>query len=197
MHLKNLKMKSYTSLIAKLVSGLSVLALVSSSPAADEAGFDRSGHWEIGLPGKFWFGNDIIKDAIGTGFMGGYNFNEHWNLNLEAYCGIHLDTEVDGIDGKGTIYTGILNVEYYVKPGRFSPYLTASGGIFNYDTKETFHGPSRFSVATTGMSYGGGAGVRYAIDEHWFLKGSFHVFAATCNGVGVMYGPEVTIGFQF
>jgi opacity protein-like surface antigen len=185
----------------KKQSSIAILGLLAAAlpmaASAQEAEYSRAGQWEIGLPGKFWFGNEIIKSAIGTGFMAGYNFDEHWNLNLEAYCGIHLDTEVDGKDGIGSIYTGILNLDYYFKTGKFTPYLTASAGIFNYDTKETFDGHSDFSIATTGMSYGGGGGVRYAFNEHWFVKGSFHAFAATCNGVGVMYGPEVTIGFKF
>lgn len=190
-------MKKQTSQIALILS-LGLLAAATPASANDsDHEYSRAGRWELGMPGKYWMGDDVIKNALGTGFMVGYNFNEHWNLNLEGYCGIRLETEVGGIDGSGSIYTGILNLEYYFKPGRFSPYLTASTGYFNYDTKEDFNGSSAFSEAESGISYGAGAGVRWAFNGHWFVKGSYHAFGTTADGADFMHGPEITIGFQF
>ncbi|HMP82994.1 MAG TPA: outer membrane beta-barrel protein [Verrucomicrobiota bacterium] len=177
---------------------LTTLAPVFAGGGPDgSSDYSRAGRWELGLPGKYWMGNDIIKNALGTGFMVGYNFDEHWNVNLEGYCGIRLETEVDGIDGSGSIYTAIVNLEYYFKPGKFSPYLTASTGFFNYDTKEDFNGSSAFSEVESGFSYGGGAGVRWAYNDHWFIKGSYHAFGTTTDGAKFMHGPEITIGYQF
>ena len=190
-------MKKTSSPIVRIAC-LGLLAVVAPALAGDESSeYSRAGRWELGLPGKYWMGDDIVKNALGTGFMVGYNLDEHWNLNLEGYCGIHLNTKVDGIDGVGSIYTAIFNVDYYFKPGRFTPYLTASGGYFNYDTKETFNGDSRFSDGGSGISYGGGGGVRYAFSDHWFVKGSYHAFGTTASGCHFMHGPEITIGFMF
>jgi opacity protein-like surface antigen len=176
---------------------LAAACLAPSASRADDLASERAGHWEIGLPGKYWMGSDAIESALGTGFMIGYNLDAHWNVNLEGYIGIRLDTEVDGVEGKGSIYTAMINLEYILKPGRFSPYLSVCGGVFNYDAKETFDGPSAFNVAETGVSYGGGAGVRWELSRHWFVKGAYRALGTSADGACLLHGPEITIGWLF
>ena len=190
-------MKKLSSHIRKLAFVTPVLVALTFNSRAEDSEYSRAGRWEVGSSFKYWMGCDVIESATGVGFMGGYNFNEHWNLSVEGYFGIWLNTEFNGVDGRGSIYTAIVNLDYYLKPGRFSPYLTASAGIFNYDSKEDFHGPSSFSISETGVSYGGGAGVRWEIARHWFMKASYRAFGTTADGVDFMHGPEVTVGFKF
>jgi opacity protein-like surface antigen len=189
-------MHNHKSIIQNAVIALTSLALVHCSQAQD-TDYSRAGRWEFGIIGQYQMGDDVINNALGTGGVIGYNFNEHWNLNFEAYCGIRLETEVDGVDGKGSTYVGTLNLEYNFKPGKFSPFVSAGVGIFNYDAKESFSGDSAFSVAETGVSYGAGAGFRWEISHHWMAKFAYRAFGTTADGAEFLHGPAITIGWKF
>lgn len=180
--------------ISKVLVALT-LSMTLSAAIADDAEPARAGRWEFSAMGQYSSG-DQVEHSYSPGFILGYNFNDHWNLNLNGSVGL-VDAKVDGVKGEGSIYTAALNVDYHFLTGKVTPFVSAGVGIFNWDAKENFSGPSAFSVVGTGVSYSGAVGVRWEMCPRTFLRAAYRGTGTSLSGVSFMNGAEISLGWKF
>ena len=193
-----MKAHSYFRRPAQLALLAAVVSLGAGAARAQDntSTCHQPGTFNIYPFGQFLFGSHI-KQAIGPGFGVGYNLCEQTAVTLEGYVG-DLNTHINGIGGTGTTYDATLNFEYKViKGAKFSPYLTLGLGIFNYDSKDFDPHPRFLNIASTGIMGGGGAGVSYEFNKHWFFKGCFRVWGTSVHNADVLYGPTLAAGYNF
>lgn len=195
-----MKFDSFTTRTTKLVL-LAALGISFSAGAAPDPDNNTSighqpGTFSLYPFGQFLFGSHI-KNAIGPGGGFAYNICDQAAVTLEGYVG-DMDTRINGINGTGTTYDATVNFEYKIMKGaRFSPYLTLGVGVFNYDSKDFDPNPKFLNIASTGIMGGGGVGVSYEFNQHWFFKGCLRVWGTSVHNVDVLYGPTLALGYTF
>ena len=134
------------------------LAFLNSTPAA-----------AIGRPFKIGFGGGAsvpvsdTKEAFKTGYHG--QFMVQWSAPVlpfglrgsVGYERFDLKSATPGVDGTGSILSGLANASWGFPVGPVKPYITAGLGAFNM--KSTVAGLS--SPSETNFGINGGAGVEF------------------------------------
>lgn len=188
-------MNNCSTCFQKLTLAFCVLASLPLIVQAQSPDYSRAGKPEFYVLGQYWTGSNI-RNATGPGFGIGYNLTEHANVNLEGYVG-DLDVKINGVNGVGTTFVSTINLDYNFLKSRFTPLVTLGAGVFNYDARDHEKHPLIFNVADTGACYGGGAGLRYEVSRHWFMKAEYRVFGTSVSGMEVVHGPDISVGWKF
>ncbi len=137
----------------------------------------------------------------GAGF--GYNLDAHWNLNGTANFGsVGATTGLPDAAVHSDAFESVfnLNVDYNFFATRFTPFLTAGGAMAIYDDRvESPNFVLDYTEAAFGVN--GGAGLRFEIDDHWFVKAAYRAVwregADRFHGDNLVHTANVSLGYTF
>ena len=172
--------------------GISIFVLFCVSvfpPAVCWAqGWNRKGKTEVfaffrrmdGQEDEWFQAVDVNIDSTFIGGVGiGYNFSEYLNLNMDVWYG-SIDMKLEPVpvfgsgppaaQGNANLFAADLNLDYNVLKSRFTPVLSGGIGFINFDGDRLDSG-SEFSQRK--FSYNLGAGLRWDIAHHVFMKAMF------------------------
>ncbi len=156
----------------------------------DDDDFSRKVKVDLLAPATYWDGDGF--DAIGGGLGFNGHLSDHFAIGIEGAIGSADVGREDGL-----FYTALANVEYNILKSRFTPFVTASGGLIGLevhsgswifgDTKETTRG-----------AFGGGVGLRWDVTDHFLIKATYRameITGGTLGGLSHMF--EVGFGGSF
>lgn len=160
--------KKFTAHFARVA--LIFVATICQAASADEH-FTRKDDGELFLTGMYLNGDGFEAGSGGLGLSA--HVNDYFALGLEGTIG---GSEVDGENGLS--YAFLANVEYNILKSRFTPYLVASAGFVEFETHtgNFFLGETK---ETERGAFGGGAGLRWNISEHFLIRGSYRAMQIT------------------
>lgn len=167
----------------------------------------RAEKWEFGLGMIYAFESDLsgeegtratIDDDLGFGLMGGYNFNEHFQLggsfnwDTRSYRTTGLGDNGALLEYDNEVESTVLGLNgyYFILPGNFTPFVMGSVGYAFVDSNIQ-NGPTETYVyydpwwgytydtytptrTESGLSYGLGIGLRYDLNENASLQLSYN-----------------------
>lgn len=150
-----------------------------------------------------------IDPTVGVGLGGGYNFSERLKLGAELSFmspDYTADISVDGgarkrIEAEMDVFNGQLYGAWNFLEGPLTPYVRAGLGWTHVDSNiarddvpvgvcwwDPWWGYMCSSVYEsyddTRFSYGGGLGLRYELDKHYYLQGGVDRFQTTGDDMG-------------
>lgn len=187
-------------LLAAVYAGMAGLAL-AQEPSYRAEKWDIFGTMIYSLASDFdgARGSKVeVDDDLGFGFAGGYNFNRYfqlggsfnWDSRSYNTTGIGSDGSALQYDNELEATTLGLNGYYFILPGNITPFVSASIGYTFVDSNiqngpaETYcyydpwwgnycdtYTPTR---AESGLSYGGGIGLRWDVNEQFSLQLSYN-----------------------
>ena len=159
--------------ILSIVAGAMLAISTLTSPAQE---FSRKGTTELLVPGLYLDGKRF--DAIGGGLAVGGHFNDHFAFGIEGAIG-----SVDTQRKDGIFYTTLTSVEYNMLKRRFTPFMSASGGVIGF---EVHSGSWIFGKTeeTTRGAFGGGGGLRWNVTDHFLIKASYRALGVTGGRYG-------------
>jgi opacity protein-like surface antigen len=206
------------------VSLLSVLLLcllnfVQPAVASD---FHRAGMFDLGGVFQGTFGDTVKGNINGTEgdlelddlFAGGVNFGYHITDYLRVSTDL-LGTEADlrfksgGVelheDAPAAIWT--VNLDYYILPTRFTPFLSAGVGLLSMDNRYNddwccccYPDHNEIDVSEVDFLWNLGAGLRWDPMDHLYIKLAYRL-----SGTELQYGDKemllhsvmLTVGYTF
>ena len=137
-----------------------------------------------------------IDDTFVGGFGGGYNVNDHLNLNMDIWFG---NTDIDsGIFTGDTDLVGLdFNADYNILEGSFTPLITAGIGLIRFDGELTLLG---LDYSETNFSYNIGVGFRGDIGEQFLIKALYRLTWTELQDTrdSIMFdGVSISVGCKF
>jgi opacity protein-like surface antigen len=189
-----------------------------------DAPFSRSGRFELFGVGQYsaaGSGDEVELDVDGFsvpvtygaywgGGLGvGYNFTDHWNLNFTFTGGsVEARTQLNGASGPALESTALalswsVQMDYNFLADPFTPLLTVGLTVDDFaDTVASRAGFIReLDYFQSMIGLGGGAGVRWELSDHWFLKavyrGYYRFGLVDLEGEEFVHGAVVSLGYQF
>ncbi len=164
--------------------------LIAAAPSSgEEQMWTRAGRWEIFLFGQDMDGDEasetisgekfdtIVDGFTGVGIGGGYNLNDYVGIKLDAFGGstdLKIESGLDILEEDTDISGVNLNFDVYFFPGRLTPFVTGGIGVItlyeDFDDHDHHHHHYHYDDYSTSFSYNAGAGVRWDIGNHFFVK---------------------------
>jgi opacity protein-like surface antigen len=200
---------------AKLKGGIGgvviiiLVAFFSLSTICSAQEWSRRGKGEFYGVGQYMSGDsttftNTIKMDLDSNIDGGLGFG----ININEYLNMNFDINFGSKDYKATYHSIVLkesvtigamnfNLDIYPLKTRFTPLVTAGIGFMSFSGDV---GDSTNSFSETDLSYNVGAGIRWDIIDHVFLKA---IYKATwtnlkdSNSTLMFHGPALSIGFIF
>ncbi|MGZ8920575.1 MAG: outer membrane protein [Limisphaerales bacterium] len=181
-------------------------ATVCLSPNTAGQDVSRAGKFEIG--GAFqWFGGETMDgsvegeagdlkfdDVFTGGLHFGYNISEQLNLNTEFVFGttdLSFSNAAGRVSDKADFLAWTVNVEYYVLPTAFTPYVNAGIGIIGLENEYESDGwyayrrDRELPLSEVNFLWNVGAGLRWDPIDHLYLKLGYRL-----NGTQFDYSDE-------
>lgn len=158
-----------------------LLALAAGAAGAAES-YSRANRWEVYGYGSYLSGADStkagsVKVELGQGFAGGigfgYNFSDYLNLNTTIGGGtLDIEGSAPGvtIETDSTIFTMDVNLDYNILKTPLTPFVSGGVGFMHFGGD---FGGSSSTFSETDLTYGVGGGLRWDINERWFLKAMY------------------------
>lgn len=198
-------MKYKSILLLKFILSFIFFFSSTSSTTANSlmSSSDREERWEFSFQTQYLDSIDInfdggaqaaLNEAWNWGFGIGYNFDEHWAIDLDinwndaGYSGTRIDDSGDPQTVSGTLNTNSMLVTgiYNFSEKRFTPFVSASLGWTFVDTNIPT-GPPQTSCwwdpwwgyicsnyiptrTSTELTYGATAGLRFDVRDNVFLR---------------------------
>lgn len=191
-----------TNLIAQIVKTIfiTLMILVATSALCSAQEWSRKGKGEIFALGQYMGGDTIsypagtaeIDDTVAGGFGVGYNFNDHLNLNTGLFFGsTNITTKRYETKWDANLSGADINLDINMLKSRFTPMITGGVGFINFKGD---------SFDETDFSYNAGAGFRWDISNHLFMKA---IYKATwtklkdADNTVLLDGATLSIGYIF
>lgn len=179
---------SATRILHLFALSSAVLAISSLTSRGDD--FSRKGKVDLLVPGTYWNGDGF--DAIGGGLVVNGHLSDHFALGLEGTIG---SADVGRDDG--LFYTALVSVEYNILKSRFTPFVTASGGLVGFELHRGSWIFGRTEETTRG-AFGGGVGLRWDVTDHFVIKATYRAFEVTGGTLGgLAHMFEIGLGGSF
>ena len=152
----------------------------------------RAGTFEIGGAMQ-WFGGQTVDgtfdgrsgdlrmdDLLGGGFHFGYNITDQFNINTEMiFSRAELDFASEGtrLSDKADFISWTVNLDYYILPTRFTPYVSAGLGFWTLENQHEDHGwyyyvdvDRELPLSEVDFVWNVGGGLRWDPIDHLYLK---------------------------
>ena len=204
--------------IARL--GTFALLLSSSTFASD---FDRTGTFEVGGILQWYEGDTVdahirdrsgdleMDDLFGGGISFGYNIIHQLNVNTEfVYSSTDVRFSGPDFDFRDDVdfWAWTVNLEYYILPTRFTPYVTAGIGLLSLyndyrdDWYYYYYYPSDREVPMDEVNFlwNVGAGVRWDTPANLYLKAGYRFTGSEMEHSSdqlLMHSVFLVIGYNF
>ena len=207
-----------------LLLAIAVFTLTASSAHAQLrlAPSGRTGTFELGGVIQ-WFSGDSangtvrgangdleLDDLVGGGMNFGYNINEHLNINTDL---TFSNADIDFFAPQGSLhddadfFAWTVNLDYYILPTRFTPFLTAGLGFLYmdnwYDSWYCCYTPSfdtAIPISETDFLWNVGAGLRWDVADNIALKLSYRYYGTEleyANDYMFMHSVLLSVLFHF
>lgn len=172
--------KKYTTHFIIFFVFVVVLNLAVFISAGNAQDWSRGGKSEIFAFGQYMRGDETVgdvfdidikmelDDTIAGGIGYGYNFNDHFNLNMDIFYG-KSEIKANALDESLKADTDMLgfdfNVDVNFLKNRITPMITGGFGWI------TFKGDVEgIDFDETDFSYNVGGGIRWDISDHFLIK---------------------------
>jgi opacity protein-like surface antigen len=168
----------------------SILFLHLSSPAHAQE-IVRAGTFEIGGAVQ-WFGGQTVDgtfdgrsgdlkmdDLFGGGLHFGYNITDQLNINTEmifSRAELAFSSEGTRVSDKADFIAWTVNLDYYILPTRFTPYVSAGLGFLSLENQYEDYGwyfiivDRELPVSEVDFLWNVGGGLRWDPIDHLYLK---------------------------
>ena len=185
-----------------------VMALSAGVASAAES-YSRANRWEAYGYGSYLSGADSTKSGsvkieLGKGFAGGagfgYNFSDYLNLNTTIGVGtidIKGSSPGTSIEIDSTIFTMDVGLDYNILKKPLTPFITGGVGFIHFGGDI---GGSNATISETDLTYGVGGGLRWDINERWFLKAMYRANWTSLqdtDGTSMYHSFTLGVGVKF
>ena len=184
-----------------LLLGLAVCSIVAPSALAQfrfqESG--RTGTFEVGANVQWLSGETVgghfggrdgeleLEDLFGGGINFGYHINEYLNLNTDflfSNADVNFNSPgVRSLQDDADFFAWTVNLDYYVFPTRFTPFLTAGLGFLYMDNWYDdywyccgYPPHQEIPISETDFLWNAGGGLRWEISDNLVLKLSYRIY---------------------
>ena len=170
-----MKASTLTTIAAGLVLGAAFLPASRAASPFDE--YSRRGKLDVYSFGQYQSGDTARSSSLGvtlkldSSYGGGIGVGYHFTDNLAVNTDLSIGSAgLTGTAAGTTIRTDLtqiganLGLEYNILKRRLTPLLTAGGGFVNLSDV------GGIGASETDFSYFVGGGVRWDINDHWFMK---------------------------
>ncbi len=127
-----------------------------------------------------------LEDLVGGGFTFGYHINEYLNVNTDFFfSNADLNFVVPGVGSlhdDASFFAWTVNLDYYILPTRFTPFLTAGIGVLLmdnwYDDYYYCCGfPDReIPISEADFLWNVGGGLRWEVTDNVVLKLGYRLY---------------------
>lgn len=111
-----------------------------------------------------------FHDMTGGGFGIGYNVTDHFNYNLELLFGgteTKFELGATSLEEDTTVIGFNFNFEYNLLKSRMTPVISGGFGLLDFSLSGKI---GDLEIRETDLSYGFGGGLRWDINDKFFMK---------------------------
>jgi opacity protein-like surface antigen len=203
-----------------LLASMLVVPSVSAQLQFQESG--RTGTFEVGGLVQWLSGETVdgryrgrdgdleLEDLIGGGINFGYHINEHLNINTDfLYSNADVNFFSPGaasLHDDGSLFLWTVNLDYYIFPTSFTPYLTGGLGLLGLDNwyeddwSCCFPPEREIHLSETDFLWNVGGGLRWEATENIVLKLGYRLYGTELEYAGehmFMHSVLLTVGYHF
>ena len=176
---------------ARLVAGAVISILIAHSASVQAQEIVRAGKFEVGGAVQ-WFGGQTVDgtfdgrsgdlkmdDLFGGGLHFGYNITDQLNINTEVIFSraeLAFTSAGTRVSDKADFASMTVNLDYYIFPTRFTPYVSAGLGFLSLENQHEDYGwfyvivDRELPVSEVNFLWNVGGGLRWDPIEHLYLK---------------------------
>jgi opacity protein-like surface antigen len=197
-----------------------VFTIISFHSSVQAQYLSRAGTFEVGGAMQ-WFGGQTVDgtfdgrsgdlkmdDLFGGGLHFGYNITDQFNINTEmVFSRAELDFTSDGtrLSDKADFISWTMNLDYYIFPTRFTPYVSAGLGFWTLENQYDDHGwyyvivDRELPVSEVDFVWNVGGGLRCDPIDHLYLKLAYRLSGTELDYADeymLMHSVLFTVGYS-
>ena len=153
-----------------------------------------------------------MDDVFAGGINFGYHITDHFNINtdfLYSSADLHFSSPGLGLNEDADFLAWTVNLDYYILPTRFTPFLTAGLGILSldngYDDYYYWYDwyyccDQEIPFSDVNFLWNVGAGIRWDVTDNIFLKAAYRLSGSELEYSSdhmFMHSVVAFIGFRF
>ena len=199
------------------VCSIAVLHVCSSIQAQEIV---RAGKFEIGGAVQ-WLGGQTVDgtfdgrsgdlkmdDLFGGGLHFGYNITEQLNINTEVIfsrADLAFSSEGERVSDKADFASFTVNLDYYILPTRFTPYVSAGIGFLSLENQHESDGwfyvifDRELPVSEVNFLWNVGGGLRWDPIDHLYLMLGYRLYGTQfdyADDYMLLHSALFTIGYS-